>query len=51
MEKRFPKMKNSSMRERTDEGSSMSGSIHQGSLIGKSVNNSNVYPNGLMVKS
>ena len=44
MEKRFPKMKNSSMRERSHEGSSMDGSIHQGSLIGKSVGNSNAYP-------
>ena len=51
MERRFPKMKNSSMRERTNEGSSMAGSLHQGSMIGQSVNNSNVFNNGLMVKS
>lgn len=52
MEKRFPKMDNTSMRERTDEASSMAGSMRQGSLLGKSATGSgHPSPQGLMVKS
>ena len=50
MEKRYPKMENTSMRERTDEGSSVAGSMRQGSLLGKSVGGSHA-AGGLMVKS
>lgn len=51
MEKRYPKMENSSVKERTDEANSMAGSLRQGSMLGKSASGSRGSPRGLMVKS
>ena len=49
MDKRYPKM--SSMREHTDEASSMAGSMRQSSVLGRSVGGSHAGPGGLMVNS